>query len=172
MYCSWMYPLARTLYILISITTVLIGFYDLYKNVPVLKATEAQTFGPLFDWIEAWEMISSVKYLGTMFFLQNFKNPLKWLFTVIRCSKKLASLQSKPMVEPLVQLGEYILPLWDLCLDKVENCVNMIWIVMSSTFSCVIYLLQILIFPLLILFSHLSSQGMFLHYGTRYYSLF
>lgn len=157
MYCPWMRPLARTLYILISITTVLIGFYDLYKNVPVLKATAARIFGPLFDWIEAWEMISRLKYLGTMLFLQNFEKAFEWSLTFIRAAKQLASLLAKPMFEPLVELGEYILPLWDLCLDKAEDCVNMIWVVTSSTFSCVVYLLQILIWPFLILFSFLWS---------------
>lgn len=157
MYCPWMRPLARTLYILISITTVLIGFYDLYKNVPVLKATAARIFGPLFDWIEAWEMISRLKYLGTMLFLQNFEKAFEWSLTFIRASKQLASLLARPMVEPLVELGEYILPLWDLCLDKSEDCVYMIWIVTSSTFSCVVYLLQILIWPFLIIFSLLWS---------------
>lgn len=58
LYRPWMCPLARALYVLISVVTVLIGFYDLYKNVPVLKATASRLFGPLFDWIETWEMIT------------------------------------------------------------------------------------------------------------------
>lgn len=153
MYCPWMRPLARTLYILISITTVLIGFYDLYKNVPVIKATAARICGPLFDWIEAWEMITRLKYLGTMLFLQNFEKAFNWSLTVIRAAKQLASLLARPMVEPLVELGEFILPLWDLYVDKAEEFMNMVWIVTSSTFSCVVYLLQMLIWPFLILFS-------------------
>ncbi|XP_052627383.1 uncharacterized protein LOC128133908 [Lactuca sativa] len=51
-YRPWMCPLARALYVIISIVTVVIGFYDLYKNVPVLKATASRLCGPLFDWIE------------------------------------------------------------------------------------------------------------------------
>lgn len=153
MYCPWMRPLARTLYILISITTVLIGFYDLYKNVPVLKATASRICGPLFDWIEAWEMVSRLKYLGTMLFLQNFEKAFRWSLTVIRAAKQLTSILARPMVEPLVELGEFILPLWDLYVDKAEDCMNMVWMVMSSTFSCVVYLLQILIWPFLILLS-------------------
>ncbi|MBA0847766.1 hypothetical protein Goshw_022925, partial [Gossypium schwendimanii] len=70
-YRPWMCPLARALYVLISVITVVIGFYDLYKNVPVLKATAARLCGPLFDWIETWEMVSRIKYLGTMLFLHN-----------------------------------------------------------------------------------------------------
>lgn len=157
MYCPWMRPLARTLYILISTTTVLIGFYDLYKNVPVLKATASRICGPLFDWIEAWEMISRLKYLGTMLFLQNFEKAFKWSLTVIRAAKQLTSILARPMVEPLVELGEFILPLWDLYADKAEDWVNMVWMAMSSTFSCVVYLLQILVWPFLILLSLLWS---------------
>ncbi|KAL4326054.1 hypothetical protein GQ457_11G004360 [Hibiscus cannabinus] len=70
-YRPWMCPMARALYVLISVITVVIGFYDLYKNVPVLKATAARLCGPLFDWIETWEMVSRIKYLGTMLFLHN-----------------------------------------------------------------------------------------------------
>ncbi|KAK4437388.1 hypothetical protein Salat_0072700 [Sesamum alatum] len=61
LYRPWMCPLARALYILISVVTVLIGFYDLYKNVPLLKATASHLCGPLFDWIEEWEMLSRIQ---------------------------------------------------------------------------------------------------------------
>ncbi|KAL0444359.1 UNVERIFIED_CONTAM: hypothetical protein Slati_2158600 [Sesamum latifolium] len=77
LYRPWMCPLARALYILISVVTVLIGFFDLYKNVPLLKATASHLCGPLFDWLEEWEMISRIKYLGTMLFLHNFKKAMK-----------------------------------------------------------------------------------------------
>ncbi|KAI3992708.1 hypothetical protein MKX01_021669 [Papaver californicum] len=39
LYRPWMCLVARAFYVLISVVTVVIGFYDLYKNVPVLKAT-------------------------------------------------------------------------------------------------------------------------------------
>nr|GEX46659.1 G1/S-specific cyclin-E protein [Tanacetum cinerariifolium] len=58
MYRPWMCPLARALYVAMSFVTVVIGFYDLYKNVPVLKAAASRLFGPLFDWIETWDMIT------------------------------------------------------------------------------------------------------------------
>ena len=111
MYCPCTHPLARARYILISITTVLIGFYDFYKNIPILKATTTRVFGPLFDWIEAWKMISRLKYLGTMLFLQNFENAFEWSFTVIHATKQLTYLLARPMVDPPMELGEYTLPL-------------------------------------------------------------
>ncbi|KAJ0969181.1 hypothetical protein J5N97_022058 [Dioscorea zingiberensis] len=46
-YRPWMRHLARTLYILISLVTVIIGFYDLYKNVPLLKVTASRICGPV-----------------------------------------------------------------------------------------------------------------------------
>ncbi|XP_057815605.2 uncharacterized protein LOC131029212 [Cryptomeria japonica] len=153
LYCPWMRPLARTLYILISIVTVLIGFYDLYKNVPVLKATAARICGPLFDWIEAWEMISRLKYLGTMLFLQNFEKAFKWSLTIIRTFKQLMSLLTKPMVEPLAQLGEFIMPFWSVCVEEAVDYTDAIWLVMTSIFSGAANLLQILVWPLVIILS-------------------
>lgn len=68
-------PLFRIFYTLISLITVIIGFYDLYKNVyvPLLKATASRLCGPLFKWIEAWDRISRIRYLGTMAFLRNLE---------------------------------------------------------------------------------------------------
>ncbi|KVH93095.1 hypothetical protein Ccrd_004861 [Cynara cardunculus var. scolymus] len=83
-YRPWMCPLARALYVVISLVTVVIGFYDLYKNVPVLKATAARLCGPLFGWIETWEMVSRIKYLGTMLFLHNFEKAVKWFLMMTR----------------------------------------------------------------------------------------
>jgi hypothetical protein len=72
------------------------------------------------------------------------------------------------MVELLAKPGEFIFPLWDLYVENGEDCMNMIWIVMSSKFSGVVYLLQILIRQLLILFSLLWSLFMFLASQTGY----
>ncbi|KAE8695262.1 Ubiquitin-like family protein [Hibiscus syriacus] len=88
-YRPWMCPLARALYVLISIITVLIGFFDLYKNVPLLKAAASHLCGPLLDWIENWEMVTRIKYLGTMLFLQNFEKAMHWLWVVLRASRLL-----------------------------------------------------------------------------------
>eukprot|EP01018_Ginkgo_biloba_P037144 Gb_15822 [translate_table: standard] len=164
LYCPWMRPLAKTLYILISVVTVLIGFYDLYKNVPVLKVTAARLCGPLFDWIEAWEMISRLKYLGTMLFLQNFEKALKWLLTIIRAVRQLASLLTRPMVEPLVELGEFILPFWSLCIETAEGYRNVIWIGLSSAFSGAVYLMQMLFWPFLVLLSFVWNLVTFILY--------
>ncbi|KAE8654909.1 hypothetical protein F3Y22_tig00117034pilonHSYRG00149 [Hibiscus syriacus] len=87
-YRPWMCPLARALYVLISIITVLIGFFDLYKNVPLLKAAASHLCGPLLDWIENWEMVTRIKYLGTMLFLQNFEKAMHWLWVVLRASRE------------------------------------------------------------------------------------
>ena len=46
-------------------------FYDLYKNVPLLRDTASHICGPLIDWIEDWDKISRVRYLGTMLFIQD-----------------------------------------------------------------------------------------------------
>ncbi|KAL8189194.1 hypothetical protein R6Q57_028760 [Mikania cordata] len=91
-YRPWMCPLARVLYLAVSIVTVVIGFYDLYKNIPLLKATAARLCGPLFGWIETWEMASRIKYLGTMLFLHNSERAFKWFLTMSQTMRSLTTI--------------------------------------------------------------------------------
>ncbi|AQK75286.1 hypothetical protein ZEAMMB73_Zm00001d018217 [Zea mays] len=114
-YRPWMCPLARALYVLMSLITVLIGFYDLYKNVPMLKATASRLFGPLFDWIETWEMISRLKYLGTMLFLHNFQQAFTWSLKIVGAAKSALSVLTKPIAGPILEVFELTMPIWNLC---------------------------------------------------------
>ncbi|KAK9035096.1 hypothetical protein V6N11_077147 [Hibiscus sabdariffa] len=111
-YRPWMCPLARALYVLISIITVLIGFFDLYKNVPLLKITASHLCGPLLDWIENWEMVTRIKYLGTMLFLQNFEKAMLWLWVVFRAIRSFFSFLNLPLAGPLMELLEFLFPIW------------------------------------------------------------
>ncbi|KAL4184987.1 hypothetical protein AMTRI_Chr10g228340 [Amborella trichopoda] len=157
LYRPWMRPLARTFYVMISVITVVIGFYDLYKNVPLVKATAAHLFGPFFDWIETWEMISRIKYLGTMLFLQNFEKAVKWFMVSTHALRSLIAVVTKPMSEPLMVIFEYLLPIWKLCIQTVENFGSAIWIVLESTFNIVGDLLEILLWPIWFIISVISS---------------
>ncbi|THU70237.1 hypothetical protein C4D60_Mb08t22890 [Musa balbisiana] len=146
-YRPWMCPLARALYVLISITTVLIGFYDLYKNVPILKATASSLFGPFFDWIESWEMISRIKYLGTILFLHNCEKAFKWFLMVARATKSLLSVLTKPIAGPIMELFEFVFPIWNVCFDTVESLSLIVWNMLSSSCSMIITILDIIIWP-------------------------
>ncbi|CAA2980608.1 uncharacterized protein LOC111375774 [Olea europaea subsp. europaea] len=148
LYRPWMCPLARFLYVLISIVTVLIGFYDLYKNVPVLKATASSLFGPLFDWIETWEMISRIKYLGTMLFLHNFQKAVQWFLMMARTTRSFLSIFPQPMVEPLVELLDFFLPLWSMCIQLAESFLSVIWTVVESSCTVTGKLVEILLLPM------------------------
>ncbi|KAJ6710751.1 hypothetical protein OIU74_011583 [Salix koriyanagi] len=109
------------LYVLISVITVLIGFFDLYKNVPVLKATASSLFGPLFDWIETWEMVSRIKYLGTMLFLHNFEKAATWFLMVTHSTRSCLSVFTQTLVEPLAEILGFFLPLWDIFIEVIES---------------------------------------------------
>ncbi|XP_048336458.2 uncharacterized protein LOC112492820 isoform X4 [Ziziphus jujuba] len=121
LYCPWMRPLFRTLYILISLVTVIIGFYDLYKNVPLLKAAASHLCGPLFKWIEAWDVKARLRYLGTMLFLQNFEKAMKWSLVATRSVKLLVSLLTKPFIYPLKEMLDILTPLWNLFSEMVST---------------------------------------------------
>ncbi|XP_043693394.1 uncharacterized protein LOC122643888 isoform X2 [Telopea speciosissima] len=147
LYRPWMCPLARALYVLISIVTVLIGFYDLYKNVPLLKATASRLCGPLVDWMETWEMISRIKYLGTMLFLHNFEKAIKWFLMITRAIRSFLSVLTQPMAGPLVDLFGFLLPIWNLCLQVVGSFCSVMWVSIRSSCSLVVDLVEILFFP-------------------------
>ncbi|XWS47394.1 hypothetical protein CRYUN_Cryun14cG0148500 [Craigia yunnanensis] len=147
-YRPWMCPLARALYVLISIITVLIGFYDLYKNVPVLKATASRLCGPLFDWIETWEMVSRIKYLGTMLFLHNFQKAVKWFLTVTRATRSFFSFLHVPLAEPLMEFLGFLLPIWNMFSEVMESFFSVIWIVIGSFYSLVEDLIEIVLMPI------------------------
>ncbi|KAH6558761.1 hypothetical protein KP509_1Z046700 [Ceratopteris richardii] len=168
-YRPWMRPLAKTLYILVSITTVIIGFYDLYKNVPILKATAARICGPFFEWIEAWEMVSRIKYLGTFVFLQNWQKALRWLLLVFSTIRKLANLIFQPLVEPLEDLIEYIWPLCNMMLESVWGITSVLWMVFLTVFQYVNFMLHLLALPLIWLVTAVSGLATWILYPIIYF---
>ncbi|KAK7860585.1 hypothetical protein CFP56_036802 [Quercus suber] len=148
LYRPWMCPLARALYVLISVVTVLIGFYDLYKNVPVLKATASRLCGPLLDWIETWEMVSRIKYLGTMLFLHNFEKAVTWFLTITRTIRSFLSVCTQPLAEPFLDFFENFLPMWNVLIEVLQSFCSVIWVVIESSINLVENLVEILLSPL------------------------
>ncbi|XP_010252548.1 PREDICTED: uncharacterized protein LOC104594102 isoform X2 [Nelumbo nucifera] len=158
LYRPWMCPLARALYVLISVITVLIGFYDLYKNVPLLKATASRLCGPLFDWIESWEMISRIRYLGTMLFLHNFEKAVKWFLMVTHAIRSFLSVLTQP-IGPFLEFMDFLFPIWNICLEAVEGFCSVIWITIGSSCSLVMNLLEVLFSPLWFIISIIWRIG-------------
>ncbi|KAE8685085.1 hypothetical protein F3Y22_tig00111101pilonHSYRG00096 [Hibiscus syriacus] len=147
-YRPWMCPLARALYVSISVITVLIGFYDLYKNVPVLKATAARLCGPLFDWIETWEMVSRIKYLGTMLFLHNCQKAVRLVLTVTRATRSFFSFLCLPLAEPFMDLLSFLSPIWNTFSDVVESFFSVIWIVIGSLYNLLEDIVEFVLMPI------------------------
>lgn len=160
LYRPWMCPLARILYILISAVTVLIGFYDLYKNIPVLKATASRLCGPFFNWIESWEMISRIRYLGTMLFLHNFEIAVGWFVVTSRAIRSIFSVLSKPLAGPLMELMDVLAPLRLLCLEMAGFLTSFSWNVIGSACSMVMSVVNLLLWPFWLVISLTWSLGM------------
>jgi hypothetical protein len=169
-YHPWMCPLARALYVLMSVVTVLIGFYDLYKNVPMLKATASRLFGPLFDWIETWEMISRLKYLGTTLFLHNFQQAFTWSLKIVNAAKSALGVLTKPILGPLVEVFEFTLPVWNLFAETVGNLSSILMISLETSWSVVISMVQLIVWPFWFVFSIVFNIGMV--YATSHIHLF
>ncbi|KAJ9560913.1 hypothetical protein OSB04_006073 [Centaurea solstitialis] len=146
-YRPWMCPLARALYVVISIVTVVIGFYDLYKNVPLLKATASRLCGPLFDWIETWEMVSRIKYLGTMLFLHNSEKAVMWFLMMTRTVRSFVSVITQPLAGPFLDFIEVLLPVWNLFVQTGQYLGSFIWILMETSWDLVENITEAVLFP-------------------------
>ncbi|XP_062230426.1 uncharacterized protein LOC133928213 [Phragmites australis] len=155
LYRPWMRPLARSLYLLASLVTVLIGFYDLYKNVPLLKAAAARICGPFFGWIETWDMVTRIQYLGTILFLRNLRKCLQSLLALLRTARALLRAVAAPLAEAagplLASCGELLAgglaPTWALLVDLAE----MLWapfdLVLDHIAGCLWPLFQVALLP-------------------------
>ncbi|KAK7316553.1 hypothetical protein RJT34_00106 [Clitoria ternatea] len=153
LYRPWMLPLVRLLYVLISFVTVLIGFYDLYKNVPVLKATASRICGPLFDWIETWEMVSRVKYLGTMLFLHNFQKAVRWFLAFTHTTRSFFAVLVQPLAESLVEIFGFLLPSLKFLFELAESIFSVIWLMVDTSFNIVGDVLELLFSPFWLIFN-------------------
>ncbi|KAI7729656.1 hypothetical protein M8C21_015749 [Ambrosia artemisiifolia] len=146
-YRPWMCPLARALYVAISIVTVVIGFYDLYKNVPVLKATASRLCGPLFDWIETWEMVSRIKYLGTMLFLHNSEKAVMWFLMMTRTIRSFVSIITQPLRGPFSDFIEVVLPVWTLLIQTGQYLFSFVWVLMENSWDVLEDLIEVVLMP-------------------------
>lgn len=144
-YRPWMCPVARALYVLISTVTVLIGFFDLYKNIPVLKASASRLCGPLFDWIENWDMVSRIKYLGTMLFLHNCKKAVTWILAVAHTTRSCFSFFTQPLVNPCMEI---LLPMWSIVGEVVESSCSILLVVMGSFYAAMESIMETVIWPI------------------------
>lgn len=158
-YRPWMCPLARTLYVAISFVTVLIGFYDLYKNIPVLKAAASRLFGPLFDWIETWEMVSRIKYLGTMLFLHNAEKAVMWFLIATRTVKSIVSVLTQPLVAPLMVAFDGLFPFWNVFIDIGDHFYSCICVLLGTCWSLLDNLIDTLLLPVWYILSLICNFG-------------
>nr|XP_043629248.1 uncharacterized protein LOC122600575 [Erigeron canadensis] len=147
LYRPWMCPLARSLYVAISLVTVVIGFYDLYKNVPVLKATASRLFGPLFDWIETWEMVSRIQYLGTMLFLHNVEKAVMWFLMMTRTFRSLVSVITQPLVAPLLLVLDGLFPFCNTFIQMGGRLYSFICILMVTSWNLLDNVIDTLLLP-------------------------
>ncbi|XLS53733.1 hypothetical protein HN51_003488 [Arachis hypogaea] len=154
-----MCPLARLLYVLISLVTVLIGFYDLYKNVPVLKATAARICGPLFDWVESWEMVSRVRYLGTMLFLHNLQKATRWLLAFTHTTRSFFSVLVQPLSEALFEIFGFLLPSLKLLFELVESIFSVLWLGIGTFYTLVGDILELFFVPIWLLVTFIWRIG-------------
>lgn len=98
-------------------------------------------------------MISRIRYLGTMLFLQNFERAIKWFLKTGHVLKLLFLVLIKPLMEPLQDLMEFASPVWLL----LYNGGSYVYDALSSTVISICSLCAALFHPLISLFVLLYS---------------
>jgi hypothetical protein len=152
LYRSWMRPLVRSTYVVVSIVTAIIGLYDLYKNLPVFKATAARLCGLLFEWIEDSAMVSRIQYLGTIFCLQQFERAFQPLLSMITILKRMFAIMMKPMMEPVEEFAELIWWLvWSILFYSAWESASVIYLTIAPGFKYTVETFQLIIWPIIIL---------------------
>lgn len=80
------------------------------QNLAFVQDLLHRLFGPLYDWVEQWQMGARLGYLGTMLFLQNFQKAFRAAQGVVRSLKYLGSVAFRPIAYPLWMGAELFRP--------------------------------------------------------------
>lgn len=104
-------------------------------------------------------MISRVRYLGTMLFIQNFEKAMRWSLKIGRVFKLLLLLLTKPLMEPLQDLMEYTSPVWLLFCEAGSDLYSLVSFALISMHGLVVDLFVLLFSPFQLLFSYITTIG-------------
>ena len=115
LYRPWMRPLSKYAYCAVSVTTFLIGFYDLYKNVPGLRGAIAAVVGPVGEWVESWGVLWRLKYLGAVLLLHHCQRACRSLASFLQGLRHLLAFMMQPLESPLAAALRWMLPCWQAC---------------------------------------------------------
>jgi hypothetical protein len=157
-YRPWMRPLARSAYLLFSLATVLVGFYDLYKNVPLLRSAAASLCGPLFEWVESCDVVTRIRYLGTILFLRNLRRLLQSVLALLRAAGAVLRALLSPLAgalgpvvdvcgEALSFLAAGLGPAWEVLVDVAEAAWAPIDLVLDRAAVCLWPLMRVAMLP-------------------------
>ena len=83
-YRHWMRNVMAYVIFFMSLITMLLGFYDLYKNIPAIHGFLHETFGPILDWFEEKVILRLSILLGYIVASSNhFTRFIKILFSPV-----------------------------------------------------------------------------------------
>lgn len=122
-YRPWLRHLVRTIHGLILFISFVIGFYDLYRNIPLMKADLSRISGFLCQWMESCETIIS----------QNLEMAVRWFLQTAR-----------PLVEPLASagFGMFLAPLWKKCAGTAEVIASVLSYAITSLYQLIGFLIN------------------------------
>ncbi|MBA0730081.1 hypothetical protein Golax_022875, partial [Gossypium laxum] len=98
--------------------------------------------------IETWEMLSRIKYLGTMLFLHNFEKAVQCLWTVLRAIRSFLSFLNLPLAGPFMEFLDFLFPVWNIFSEAIESFFSVICIGIGFIISLVGDLLEVVLMPI------------------------
>src|SRR5207244_9077818 len=103
-----------------------------------------------------WEMISRLKYLGTMLFLHNFQQVFTWSLKIVSAARSALSVLTKPILGPILEVFEFTLPIWNLFAETIGYLSSVVMVSVETSLSLVIGTVRIIWF----VFSTMLNIGM------------
>jgi hypothetical protein len=105
-------------------------------------------------------MISRIKYLGTVLFLQNWEKAFQWLLLAVKTARKISAVVMNPIMGPLEEFTDIIWwPIWNILFGSLWSAASLIWMTVSSVLDYTIDILQFIVWPFFILASALWKLG-------------
>ncbi|EEE64930.1 hypothetical protein OsJ_19790 [Oryza sativa Japonica Group] len=116
----------------------------------------ARVWGPLFGWIETWDMVTRIQYLGTILFLRNhLRKCLQGMVALLRMARAVL----RPLSAPLSAIAGPLLAACGEVCELLGDLAEALWAPLDAVLDCLNPLVQALLLPLRFAASLASCAG-------------
>ncbi|KAJ0986558.1 hypothetical protein J5N97_004914 [Dioscorea zingiberensis] len=99
----------------------------------------------------AWAHVRGINYLNEL------QTDTSMALETKLMKRSLLSVLSKPFIGPVMELVDFILPFWNVCLETVESLSSLLFILFGSTCSMALGIVQVILWPFWFIFTVIWS---------------